>query len=86
MPGTVCEGPRLQCLLSATWSWASLLPQCSVLPMVVGNGCFVLILVRMAASPPTGDSSPAPAPTHHCTSASRNKAGTSVLTLTLTTL
>ena len=33
--------------------------------MVVGDGCFVLILVRMAASAAAGDSSPAPAPPLH---------------------
>ncbi len=41
--------------------------------MVVGNGCFVLILVCMAASAPTGGSSPAPAPPLHLSITVRGK-------------
>ena len=39
------------CISRAARGWAAHLPQSSVLPVVVGDGCFVLVLVRMAASP-----------------------------------
>ena len=55
------------CISRAARGWAAHLPQSSVLPVVVGDGCFVLVLVRMAASPcrrrSAGHPSPAPATT-----------------------